>query len=393
MKKLTQILFFMVVLQTVGLQASFATQETIRINFFSEEVILKYDPQLKAKPLPPPSKNAYERFYYDLGRTQYYNLVSNLLHYREKLQLNDYLYYKLIIRSVEEIFEDKNDNYRTLLCWFLLHKSGYQVRIMFVDNQVALSVFTTDKLYEMPVKQHKHGWFVDITPEYDNGKAKLTSMRPNFQIDGIGKPFSFKIKELPLFSNPRLTTKQMAFVHANKLRTINVNINLSVLMLMFNYPELSIREHANVRLSPTAYTTLVPELKRLIHGKSDKEALALILSFTRQSMRYETDLKAYQINNITFTSEETLFYKYSDCEDRSVLFHYLVKELLGMDVILVDFPGHASTAVLLDKPIGKPIIYKGRQYTLCDPTGPGDHLKLGDYPKGLANKPYKIIDK
>ncbi len=391
MKKLTNILIISVVLLVIGHQSSFAAQESIRINFFSEQLIVNYDPQMKKSMPPTASQVAYERFYYELSNTQYYNLVGNLLHHKSKLQLNDWLYFRLVVRTVEEIFKEENDNYRTLVCWFLLHKSGYQVQINFVDNQVALSVFTTDRLYEMPVKRHKHGWFVDITPSYS--KAKLTSMRPDFQIDGGGKPFSFKLEKLPVFSNPKLINRQLAFVHNNTLHKINVQLNKSLLQLMVQYPEMSVKEHVNVRLSPTAYVSLVPELKRMIHGKSDEQAISFLLSFTRQAMRYKTDKSAWQINNITFTPEETLFYKYSDCEDRSVLFSYLVRELLGLDVVLVDFPGHASTAVLLDKPAGKPIVYKGRKYTLCDPTGPGDHLKLGDYPKGLADKPYKIIEK
>ena len=54
-------------------------------------------------------------------------------------------------------------------------------------------------------------------------------------------------------------------------------------------------------------------------------------------MSYDVALKA--------GLDEPLFYPYSDCEDHSVLFAYLVRELPGLEVIGLDYPGHVATAV------------------------------------------------
>ena len=119
--------------------------------------------------------------------------------------------------------------------------------------------------------------------------------------------------------------------------------------------------------------------------------LDFILSFTRQSMLYQTDYAAYKQESLTFYAEETWYYKHSDCEDRSVLFYQLVKEVLGLEVVLLDYPEHASAAVLLDEVYGdKPIVYKAKviQYV----TRPdGNHLKTGEYPDGLEYVQYSLI--
>ena len=48
--------------------------------------------------------------------------------------------------------------------------------------------------------------------------------------------------------------------------------------------------------------------------------------------------------------EETLFYPYSDCDDRAVLFAWLVRELLELPVIGIQWPGHMAVAVAFDSP-------------------------------------------
>ena len=67
--------------------------------------------------------------------------------------------------------------------------------------------------------------------------------------------------------------------------------------------------------------------------------------------------------------EETLYYPYSDCEDRSILFAWLVHNLLGMDVVGLDYPGHVATAVRFKgKVAGDAVMYNGKRYMVTDPT-------------------------
>jgi hypothetical protein len=71
-----------------------------------------------------------------------------------------------------------------------------------------------------------------------------------------------------------------------------------------------------------------------------------------------------------FFGEETLFYPWCDCEDRAILFSHLVRDIVGLDVALVYYPGHLATAVAFTEPVnGDAYIAKdGRRYTVCDPT-------------------------
>lgn len=67
--------------------------------------------------------------------------------------------------------------------------------------------------------------------------------------------------------------------------------------------------------------------------------------------------------------DETFYYPYSDCEDRAILYSVLVRELLGLDVVLVHYPEHIATAVAFDEPVtGDYFEMDGRKFTVCDPT-------------------------
>jgi len=369
-------------------------KKMVRFNYYSEPITVEYDSNMGVILSNDVSEEGFQRFYYDLENTNYHATLKDLFKYKKELKLNDWLYYLLVRQATEKVFSRKSANYKTLFSWFILHKSGYKVQLNYLQQQVMLSVFSTDKVYDMPVRKHQNGWFVDLTTYHNREvKKKLTTYGSNFKLNHSGNSLSFKLTELPKLSKPEIVTKKLAFVHDDRLETIKVTLNKSIIHIMYRYPELSVTEHVKVPLSIKAYATLMTSLGKLIKGKSDYEAARLLLSFTRQARDYKTDKEAYKLRNVTFVPEETLFYKYSDCEDRSVLFCYLIKELLGLDVILLDYPEHATTAVLFDKPYGnKPIMHKGRKYTLCDPTGPGNYLRPGQFPEDLLTQHYTILD-
>ncbi|MBK6681728.1 MAG: hypothetical protein IPG53_17890 [Ignavibacteriales bacterium] len=68
-------------------------------------------------------------------------------------------------------------------------------------------------------------------------------------------------------------------------------------------------------------------------------------------------------------AEETLYYDFTDCEDRSVLFAHLIQMFTNLKVVGLDYPGHIATAVeLKSAKNGDSITYKGRKFIICDAT-------------------------
>ena len=104
---------------------------------------------------------------------------------------------------------------------------------------------------------------------------------------------------------------------------------------------------------------------------------------------YEYDDKVWGHDRALF-AEETLFYPYCDCEDRAILFSRLVRDLLGLDVLLVFYPGHLATAVAFNSPMeGDYIDFDGKRFTICDPTYIG--APIGVTMPDMDNKTAKVI--
>ena len=89
---------------------------------------------------------------------------------------------------------------------------------------------------------------------------------------------------------------------------------------------------------------MYPKLTQQIKGKSQKDAANILIDFVQTAFEYQTDDVQFGYERPLF-ADETFFYPYSDCEDRSILFAHLVKDLLGLDVVLLYYPGHLATAV------------------------------------------------
>ena len=91
-----------------------------------------------------------------------------------------------------------------------------------------------------------------------------------------------------------------------------------------------------------------------------------------------------------FFAEETLFYPYCDCEDRSILFSRLVRDLVGLKVILVYYPGHLASAVCFDTDVkGDYIQLNDDKFTICDATYIG--APLGRTMPGMNNEKATVI--
>jgi len=75
-----------------------------------------------------------------------------------------------------------------------------------------------------------------------------------------------------------------------------------------------------------------------------------LINFVQTAFDYKTDGDQFGYEKPFFV-DELFYYPYSDCEDRAVLYSYLVRTLMGLDVVLLEYPNHMATAVCFDENI------------------------------------------
>ena len=116
---------------------------------------------------------------------------------------------------------------------------------------------------------------------------------------------------------------------------------------------------------------VVGQLKEQVEGVSEAEAANALLHFVQSTFEYKTDGQQFGDGvEKSFFFDETLYFPYCDCEDRSIFYANLVHEILGLDVLLIGYPGHECTAVALSvaPQNATALKYCGKTYYICDPT-------------------------
>ena len=136
-----------------------------------------------------------------------------------------------------------------------------------------------------------------------------------------------------------------------------------------------------------------PYLRQAIAGMSETEAAGYLLHWVQTQFDYMTDAEAWGYERAFFPTE-TLFYPYCDCEDRSILYSRLMRDLVGSDVILLLVPNHMATGVHFKQGEGVYGTYleiEGNKYYICDPTITGAGAPIGTAQKCMENQSVTYI--
>jgi hypothetical protein len=339
------------------------------------------------------SEQSVKLFYKKINEGNYQSIVDSLINYKEKHQLNDWLYYQLV-RKVAQQISPKAENYSryTLYKWFLMAKSGYDARLAIANKQFIFYILNDEDISDVPyfiINKRKY-----TTLNYhDLDEMDFHKNQPlpiEIPIPGASKTFSYKVTRMPDFKSEDYFTKELNFNYHNKSYNFSIKLNADVEKIFTNYPTVDFESYFNIPLSKETYSSIIPFLKKNIEAMSQRQGVDYLMRFTRYAFLYENDEQNFGKEK-RLSPEETLFSKYSDCDDRAGLFFYLVKEIYNLPMIAVLYPTHVNIAVQFSKPIGKPIFYKGKKYTICEPTPQLNDLSIGHVSAKLKHTPYQIV--
>lgn len=366
------------------------TDESLTLLFYSEQIKLTYDPEIRHTFSGKLEEQTIVQFYEALEGVDYESLITALQRHQAQLVLNDWLVYELVQRAIGEIYARNTRKEQTLATWFLLSKLGYDTRLAFLKNEVFIYVRSLDDIYETPLIEDQGHKFVGLTEmQYKRtGNSKGVYLL-NFLAAPNGVPFSFSLDNLPqLKSNQQ--EKKFDFEWKTTNYEITVQCDRTLVNVMENYPVIGETDYLKTPFSPILEKSLLPQIRKIITGKTTKEALEIIATFTRSAFTYKED-ETYFGRSKPMIRDEVFFYPYSDCEDRSAVFYGLVDALLDLPMIIVAFPDHLTVAVALDQPIGPSIAYKGKKFYIVDPTGPSNSSEIGSIPKGYEKQSFEIL--
>ena len=121
-------------------------------------------------------------------------------------------------------------------------------------------------------------------------------------------------------------------------------------------------------MSDEAKTALYPVLREAMKGKDEIMAVNMLLDFVQSALAYLDDRQQFGHERPLFP-DETLFYPYSDCDDRAILFACLVEELTSLETLFLKYPNHIAVGVAFSQAVeGDTVEHEGKRYLVCDPT-------------------------
>ena len=172
--------------------------------------------------------------------------------------------------------------------------------------------------------------------------------------------------------------------------SVNLTVNSNLIKLYNDYPILDWELYANTPMSNDLANKLLPALKKEVAGKTEEQAANIILNFVQTAFQYKTDEEQFGYERPFFV-DELFYYDYSDCEDRAVLFSYLVRKILQLDVVLLYYPNHLATAVKFSTySDGDYVSVNGKKYVVCDPTY--INANIGEAMPKFKNVSAKVIE-
>ena len=350
------------------------------------EVRLPKDFTLK---LTEKNEEGYAKAWERLSATDMNNTLRDCLVLRMKHQLCDWAYLMMLGELGKTIFGD-GTNEAELLQAFLMCQSGYKIRLALTGKKNLMMLFKSEhSIFALDGLRMNDGLYYALRPIEGEGLSVCDIEFPN------ERPLSLVIAQEQIFeqnvSEQRTLTSEAGGV------SIRTSVNKNTLDFYESYPTSMLGDdimsrwamYANTPMNSVVCKNLYQQMKDKIVGKTDTEAANLLLHWVQTAFVYEYDDKVWG-DDRAFFAEETLYYPYCDCEDRSILYSKLIRDLLGLNVLLVYYPGHLATAVEFDTEVkGDAIVLDGRRFVVCDPTYIG--APVGLTMPGMDNRTAKVI--
>lgn len=319
----------------------------------------------------------------DLVRLDNGALLCDLHSVISRLALNDWGGFELADACAKALFRE-DTNLQTVAAVYFLNSLGLDCKVARAGKSL-VTVFRT--------KQPVYGKKYIVT---DGDQYYVSGNLPDYICDlqTYKMPSAANLRPMNLEVSTPPAFEQSSNVFENNWHTDiledDIHFSFSGCLINFyaSYPQTSFPVYAKAAPDEGFSGSLLQSLSVKTNGLNQVETLGLILKMMHSDFAYKTDTEQFGFEKVFFF-EENFQYSYNDCEDRAVLFSHLVRSLLGLDVILLEYSDHVNCAVAVegvDK--GMYVNLRGRKFYVCDPAYIGASIGMSLEPSNV--KPEKI---
>lgn len=298
-------------------------------------------------------------------------LVEQLDIYAREYRLDDMAYLMMLNKVTNTLMRSESDACKTLFKYALLHKKDFDVFLGFTEHSLTL-YGRTNVMIDNCI-------FIERGPKkyFDLSFSQRTEPKTE-QLFVL----RHQSKALPLVMNmiepPALwahqTKKVFPFEYDGYLYFFKANVNQSLVEYYRDLPTININTvYLNYGLSSGVMQSLVSEMRQATASMKKTDAVQFMLQFVQSAFEYRKDEQVYGEEKFAFP-EETLLNDYADCEDKAMLFAYLVNKVSGLKTVALFYKDAKHINVGIENWNAKTassFVFNDKGYIVCEPSGKG----------------------
>ena len=341
------------------------SKQSIEVDFYGEKIQMQKATKIASMNIA--SSNDVASFWKLLKKSDLKEVTQAFATQSRKMGLSDWASAMLVEKYINAVMPNASKNEKVIAAQYVLANCGYNIRLGMNQTTVAMLVPYMEHVYE------KSFIFIDDKRYY---------IYPDIESDG-----SFRSCELPkdaelgkdielrFAGKAQIGDETKPFSYQGGGLTLTGEVNTGIMPLLDEYPMIDIPTVASSIVDKKLRDGVVEQIRAQVQGMDEQQAANKMLHFIQYGFKYATDDEQFNREKY-FYFEESLYYPKNDCEDRAIFYAYLVHEILGLDVHLIQFPGHECTAVAFSQPVANATSYeyKGKTYSICDPTYIGANI-------------------
>lgn len=323
------------------------------------------------------NENAIADAYEALCNSDYKPLLADCAQIRKDLRLNDWGVFTLVRQVADTYCGTANES--IVMQQFLLNEMGYKARMArkATEDKMMLFVATDCSIYAHPYITLNGQNYYNLSGNNEQCQFYMCQKDSPKAKNSVG----MQLKEAPLFPGTVVSSTHQAKGSAAR---VTVDVPKALMDFYKDYPQCDYSVYFNAPVNAAMENRILSSLAPLVQGRNEADAANILINFVQTAFQYQTDGQQFGYEKPFFV-EELFYYPYSDCEDRAMLFSYLVRKLLGLDVVLLDYPEHIATAVRFNGNVsGDYLMVNGWKYIVCDPTYIGASI-------GMTMPRYKTV--
>jgi hypothetical protein len=364
--------------------------DELELLFYGNAVKFVFDPKWKSYRLTGGAKpETISDFWTTMSGTKYEPTIQAVNTARRELKLDDWGYV-MLWRDVVRALQPERKTEQNLLLWYFLVKSGYDMRLGYYEADVFLFAAIKQPVYATKyTKVNNQTYYAALSADHGNGIRAFYSYKSDYPI----KLSALDIKSAYVgFTKTVSAQRALAFDYKGKTIKFTVPYDRRLVEYMGTFPQSEFELYFDTDGSSLVKESLLAELKKYTATMGEEEAVNFLLTFVQKAFAYKTDDDQFGYEKYFFV-EESLHFPYNDCEDRAVLFTWLVHELVGIKAIGLLYPGHMTAAVALKQVNANfaTVDYHGSRFVIADPTYIGASVGMA-MPSYAKFKPTRVVD-